>query len=342
MKQILWAFLALALITGVAQAQPPAATATTAATAATPPATVIATVNGEKLAEDLLVKALLARYGARTLNALISNMAVRQAAKAAGVTVTKQELEDRMQTTQRAIEIRAPLTGDTFERWLAKQGLTADYFMAEVYDQMLIEKMVQGEVSVTPEMIATFYQRNKDQLTEPAQVRVAHICVQDKKQAEIILSQILEKKITWGEAAKKYSLDPWTRDNGGDMGFITLADTEFHRVAFALRQDGDIGPDPVMTSMGYHLIKRLQFKAPYIPRFEEIEKQIREELEHSQLRLLATAKRQEILKAAKLDITLEIGREPAPPVTGAEAPTPPATPAATPPATPAPATPPAH
>jgi foldase protein PrsA len=315
MKQVIGAFLALAVITGTAQAQAPAA----------PAPKVVATVNGEKLTEDELVRTLMARYGNRTLNALISNLAIRQAAKAAGVTVTKQELEERMQSTQRAIDVRAPLTGDTFERWLAKQGLTADYFMAEVYDQMLIDKMVEGQVKVSPETIASFYQRNKDQLTEPAQVRVAHICVQDKKQAEIILTQILDKKITWAEAAKKYSLDPWTRDNGGDMGFITLADTEFHRAAFVLKKDGDIAPDPVMTSMGYHLIKRLEFKAPYIPRFEEIEKTIKEQLEHSQLRLLTTAKREEILKAAKLDIKLEIQREPAPPFTGGAAPAPAAT-----------------
>jgi foldase protein PrsA len=311
MKRILWVCLALTLMAGVALAQAPA-----------PAEKIIATVNGEKLTEDVFVRTLEARYGVRTLNALISNLAIRQAAKAAGVVVTKQELEERMKTTQRGIDMRAPLTGDTFERWLAKQGLNPDYFMAEMYDQMLIEKMVQDKVKVTAEQIAAFYQRNRDQLTEPAQVRVAHICVQDKKQAAAILQQINDKKITFEEAAKKYSLDPWTKDSGGDMGFITLADTDFHRAAFALKQDGDIAADPVMTSMGYHLIKRLEFKTPYIPRFEEIEKTIRLEMEHSQLRVLASAKREEILKATKLDIKTELPREAAPPAPGAAAPTP--------------------
>jgi foldase protein PrsA len=301
---------ALALLAGAASAQPPAPKA-------------IATVNGEKLTEDAFVKVLMARYGPRTLNAMISNMAIRQAARTAGVSVSKQELEERMQATQRSIDVSAPLTGDTFERWLAKQGLTADYFMAEMYDQMLLEKMVQGQVKVSDEMVSTFYQRNKDDLTEPAQIRVAHICVQDKVAAEKIRTEIMEKKITWEAAAKTYSLDHWTRDSGGDMGFISLADTDFHRAAFGLKLDGDIAPEPIMTTMGYHLIKRLEFKAPYIPRFEEIQKTIRQELERAQSRVLSTAKREEVFKAAKLDIMLEIMREPAPPVTGlTPAPTP--------------------
>ena len=275
----------------------------------------VATVNGEKISEQAFVNTLKARYGDRTLNAMIGNLAIRRAAKAAGVTVTQDELDRRFLAAQRAIEMRAPITGENFEYWLAKQSLTKDYFLTELYDQMLLERMVEKQVVVTDANVSDFYQRNKDQIAEPPMVRIAHICVKSDKDAQAIRSDLVSGKIGWDEAVKKYSLDPWTKDTAGDMGFMSMADSEFHRAAFALKTNGEIST-PVQSPMGYHLLKRLEYKEGRIPKFEEVEQTIREQLTRRQLSQLASAKRNEILKNAKVDVVPDVlPTEPAPAAT---------------------------
>jgi foldase protein PrsA len=283
----------------------------------------VAVVNGERLGEQAFLDTLRARYGERVLSSLITGLAVRQAAKAAGVVVTQEELARRYEANERLVEMRAPMTGENFDLWLAKRGLTREYFRSEMYQQMLLEKMVQAQVKVTDADVSAYYQRNKDQLAEPAQVRVAHICLQTQKEADQIRADILAGKVDWNEAAKKYSLDPWTKDNGGDMGFVALSDTPFHQAAFALKANGDISA-PVKSPMGFHIIKRLAYREGRIPPYEELEATIREQMEHSQLVQLAQQKRQDILKAAKIEGVIKMAPEAAPPA--APSPKPPTAP----------------
>jgi foldase protein PrsA len=282
---------------------------------------VVASVNGERITDQAFITILKARYGDRTLNAMISDLAIRQAAKAAGVTVGKDELDRRYLATYRAIEMRAPMTGENFEFWLAKQSLTKEYFATELYDQMLLEKMVEKQVKVTAEDVSGYYQRNKDNISDPATVRIAHICVKTDKEAQAIRADLLAGKITWEDAVKKYTLDPWTKDNGGDMGFIALSDTDFHKAAFALKANGDISL-PVQSPMGFHLLKRLEFKDARIPKFEEVEATIRDGIARRQLKEYARQKRDEILKNAKIENVEKLPVEGPPPAAAPATPAP--------------------
>jgi foldase protein PrsA len=280
-----------------------------------------AIVNGEKIMDSTFITILKARYGDRTLNAMISDLAIRQAAKAAGVVVTKDELDRRFLTAQRAVEMRAPSTGENFELWLAKRALNKEYFLTELYDEMLLEKMVQGQVKVTDADVSGFYQRNKDEIADPASVRIAHVCVKTEKEALGVRGDILAGKITWEDAVKKYTLDPWTKDNGGDMGMLTYADDVFHKTAFALKANGDLS-GPVVSPMGYHILKRLEFKEARIPKFEEVEATIRQQMEMRQLKQLSAQKRADVLKAAKLENVEQLPAEGPPPATPSPKPAP--------------------
>jgi len=282
---------------------------------------VAATVNGEKITDQAFITILKARYGDRALYAMTSDLAIRQAAKAAGITVAKDELERRYLATYRAIEMRAPVTGENFELWLAKQSLTKEYFMSELYDQMLLEKMVEKNVQVTDADVSNYYQRNKDDIADPATIRIAHICVKTDKEAQAVRADILGGKITWEDAVKKYTLDPWTKDNGGDMGFVALTNTEFHKAAFALKTNGEISV-PVQSPMGYHLIKRLEFKEARIPKFEEVQATIRDGIARRQLKEYARQKRDEILKNAKVETTEKLPLEGPPPAAAPATPAP--------------------
>ena len=90
------------------------------------------------------------------------------------------------------------------------------------------------------------------------------------------------------------------------------ADNPFRKTAFALKTNGEIS-QPLQTNMGWHLIKRLAYRASVIPKFEDVQGEIRSQLERRQLYRLTSEKREEIQKAAVVDRLLEMPLEPPPP-----------------------------
>lgn len=86
------------------------------------------------------------------------------------------------------------------------------------------------------------------------QVRASHILVKSEAEALKIKSEIESGKITFEEAAKKYSLCP-SGQNGGDLGYFgrKVMVKEFEDASFSLPV-GKISA-PVKTQFGYHLVK---------------------------------------------------------------------------------------
>lgn len=94
---------------------------------------------------------------------------------------------------------------------------------------------------------------------EATSVRAAHILVPTYDEAVNVKQQIESGKITFAQAAEKYSKCPSGR-NGGDLGYFTKGQMvpEFDKAAFTLPVDKV--SDPVKTQFGYHLIEVLDRK----------------------------------------------------------------------------------
>ena len=110
------------------------------------------------------------------------------------------------------------------------------------------------------------------------QVRASHIMIDLKNDAGVIdtvaakqkidtVLQLIKEGKDFAQLAKKYSKDPGTKDNGGDLGFFERRQMvrEFDETAFGLKV-GEVS-GIVKTRYGYHLIK-LTEKKNY-PTFEE-------------------------------------------------------------------------
>ena len=73
--------------------------------------------------------------------------------------------------------------------------------------------------------------------------------------ADSILTE-LRRGADFGTAARRFSMDPQSRENGGEIGWVRRGvglDQRFEDVAFALRPG--IVSDPVETPFGFHLIQ---------------------------------------------------------------------------------------
>ena len=75
------------------------------------------------------------------------------------------------------------------------------------------------------------------------------------KKAKSIRNEIINKKISFSDAAKKYSEDPSAQNNSGDLGFFTafMMVYDFESAVYEL-EINEISK-PIKTKYGYHLIK---------------------------------------------------------------------------------------
>jgi len=264
-------------------------------------AEVVATVNGQPIMSDVLKNELLRRWGDIGLGALIQEMAIEQAALEAGVSATPEEVDQRKDTFQSNIDSRAAATGQgpNFTMWLAQQKMTPYAFRQWIRTEVLLEKIVGDEAAVSDEEIATYYEQRREQFQQPERMRVSHICVNERAEAQRVRKEILDGK-PFEQAAGEYSIDPYTRDEGGAFGIITHGDSPFQNAAFALEGDNQM-TEPVQTQKGWHIIRRDEYLPACTPAFDEVKDQIRSQLESQKLLALMAQKRGEIMQDARVD-----------------------------------------
>ena len=103
--------------------------------------------------------------------------------------------------------------------------------------------------------VKAYFDENPDQFTAEESVNASHILVKTEDEAKDILAEINEGKITFEDAAKKYSSCP-SKDNGGNLGDFGRGQMvpEFDKAVFEMAE-GEITAEPVKTQFGYHLIK---------------------------------------------------------------------------------------
>lgn len=280
-----------------------------------------AKVNGEVITESQLVQELMLRHGYAVLETMIEGLAIRQKAQERGVSVTPEEVEARYQEVRSKVVSSRPssqLTDvQTFSLWLAQRNLNRHSLREEIELQLLLEAMVKDDVTVTEQEVAQYYESHRKQLERPEAVQVSHITVTTKEEAEKIRQQIIAGEITFEEAAKEYSIDPYGRDNGGllpPLGRGELPNKAWEPVreqAFKLKADGEISP-VFQTPMGWDILRREAYQEGGTPPFEEIQEMLTEQLYQARLAQAAAEMRTAIVKTAKIERIMQFPSAAAP------------------------------
>ena len=158
-------------------------------------------------------------------------------------------------------------------------GKTAEQLKGEIEDvireQMVVSKMrakITEGITVSPSDVRSFFnsipQDSLPLFTSEASVGqiVKKPEVSPEVRAQLIaqLSQfkqdILDGKADFADLAKRYSEDPGSGSQGGDLGFFRRGELapEYETTALGLRP-GEIS-DPVETQFGFHMIQLLEIK----------------------------------------------------------------------------------
>lgn len=111
------------------------------------------------------------------------------------------------------------------------------------------------DVKVSDTEVKTYYDKNKKAYATPASRVVRHILVKTKALADKIYQQLSVSDAQFAALAKKYTIDPGSKKNGGKLGSIQKGQTVpvFDKVAFSI-PTGKVAK-PVKSSYGWHVIE---------------------------------------------------------------------------------------
>ena len=202
---------------------------------------------------------------------------VQQAMRDTSITVTDQEVADGVEQQVRKVRENFPSeidyrnelkkagfqTPEEYRRWLTDQQRRA------ALQNRLIDKLrTDGKLKPVPpteQEMRQYFDEQKGSLgSRPATVSFRQIIVTPKPspaakarsraQADSIVRE-LRAGADFATAAKRFSQDPGSRDQGGSLNWFRrgVMVPEFERVAFSLKP-GTIS-DPVESPFGYHIIQ---------------------------------------------------------------------------------------
>jgi parvulin-like peptidyl-prolyl isomerase len=141
---------------------------------------------------------------------------------------------------------------DALDERLEKSGLDRQDLMTLARRLILFGQLQEqiGADAVSDQDLRDAYEQQGGSFTE---LHAKHILVESRAEAERISREATDEN--FAELAKKYSIDPGSAKQGGDLGTVPASqfDQTFVQAALAL-EPGEIS-EPVQTQFGWHVIQ---------------------------------------------------------------------------------------
>jgi parvulin-like peptidyl-prolyl isomerase len=216
---------------------------------------VIVRVNQQPITQRQLWQALEqsdnGELGRRTLDSLIVRQLVRQEARKRDLTVSREELETRLEGLGDWV---LAATGQDFNTWLEQTGQTEEDLASRISAQILLAKLVLPQ-----EEQEKFFEANRERLeTLPhnnESVIYRQIIVASQQEAEAVFEELQAQadigKVSgevFAKVAEERTLDPVQQQRGGMAGWLikgTSGDSTLEEALFGL-EPGVVGePIPI-------------------------------------------------------------------------------------------------
>jgi foldase protein PrsA len=227
----------------------------------------------------------------RAVAFLVQRYQFRAEAEELGVKVSDEEVDKKLD------ELKEQAFGGDEKKFAAalkREGLTEEQAREEISDRVLQEKLyakVTEDTKVSDKEIQDYYDKNKQQFTQPASRDVSHIligcdskkagdCASARTKANELYAE-LQGGANFGQLARQNSTDKSTAKVGGKIP-ITKGSTvpPFDKAAFALKT-GAISR-PVKTQFGWHIIKADgAVTAEKATPLDEVKESIKQQLEQT-------------------------------------------------------------
>ena len=198
---------------------------------------------------------LYKQYEANAVTSLVQQQVELNAASARKITVSGQQVQAQlaqMATQYGGVQIMYAAA--------RRAGMNAAQLTTYIKDSLIGQLLYQRVITKSPptvQQMKAYYGSHEAQYDPKATRTVRHILVKTKAEALKVRALLVanDTNANWNKLAKRYSIDPGSRNSGGNLGAITRGQMvkPFDAVAFSLPLDTISAP--VHSSYGWHVIE---------------------------------------------------------------------------------------
>jgi peptidyl-prolyl cis-trans isomerase D len=176
---------------------------------------------------------------------------------------------------------------------------------------------LEAATNVSAAEVQAYYDQHRDEYRVPEEVKVSHILIKTplpgpdgkedekavaeaRKKAEDVLKQV-KAGGDFAKLAEKYSEDPGSAKNGGELGWIGRGRTvpEFEKAAFSLAKGQT--SDLVQSSYGFHIIRVEDKHEAHVKTLAEVKSEIEEKVKKQKSERATEAAANALLSQARVD-----------------------------------------
>lgn len=148
-----------------------------------------------------------------------------------------------------------------------------------------------NEVEISENRVREQYEQQRASAVADVERRASHILLEidsGQSQAEVVaqaeqIKQRLDAGEDFGELAREFSVDTFSAEQDGDIGYTngSIFPAPVEQALLTLEPDQVSGP--VVSEFGVHIVKLTEYQAQDFPVYEEISEQISRELKTTQV-----------------------------------------------------------
>jgi foldase protein PrsA len=192
----------------------------------------IAEVNGQKITRGDYLAELRRGYAPLALKTLVDRAIVHELAAKQDLEVDEDRVEWKLGSAQ-------SMAGgsEALDEKLTAKGQTIDDLRKSLEDEALGEQLMAAQVDVSDKKIEEYYSSHKDEFKHGEMVKGRLMLFESRRNAEEMHKILHEPGADFAGLAEALSIDPGTKDEGGDMGWIERGDyaSEITDPAFKLK-----------------------------------------------------------------------------------------------------------
>lgn len=231
----------------------------------------VVSVNGTTIRQSEVFERLWKRYGPETLEEMVDEMLLRQAAQKANVKVSDAEVENRV------AKLRDQFAdAKLFESELANAGSSLEKLRADLKDQLQRERLVitDKKLSVGDAELKKAFDEHKDDLGTKEGVHLKHILVEKQADADKVVADV-KAGGDFGAIARERSIAPTGKINGGDYGMVSkgMLPPDIEAIAFAMKPN-ELRIVP--SQRGFHVLQALERRPAAAAEFAKVKDDLRD------------------------------------------------------------------
>ncbi|MDN3019968.1 peptidyl-prolyl cis-trans isomerase [Paenibacillus sp. BSR1-1] len=239
----------------------------------------VATIGKKTISRQDWLNELETRYGKDVLKEMVDQKVIEEMAAKYDIEIADEDVEREYRMLQTTYNTFSPKKQANEKKW-----------KEQIRSTLLLEELLTRDVEISNKELKSYYEKNKDLFDVPDAYHLSHIIVKTKAEA-VKASKELAHGSSFSALAMEKSIDEFSANEGGDIGFITEEDERYPKLYLQTAKKLKKGKysKPIKVEQGYALIKLEGKISGETYSFSEVKNQLRRQIALDQMKKPASA-----------------------------------------------------